>query len=118
LVTQHESCAGLIFDVGTVGDEVEILGDCSGIGGRLAGYRNRLRGTVGVDDVEIVCSMRRTDERRAAVSFTTATAPVPYASSGLRNHFRRSRLAFLSDAENTTCMISSSGSVEWRARHD
>ncbi len=52
------------------------------------------------------------DENGAAVQLN-ATAPVPYASSSLRNPFPPiADYAFLSDCENT-CLISSSGSVEW-----
>ncbi|MDT7731273.1 MAG: alpha,alpha-trehalase, partial [Mycobacterium sp.] len=52
------------------------------------------------------------DANGAAVQ-PDATAPVPYASSGLRNPFPPiADYAFLSDCENT-CLISSSGSVEW-----
>ena len=52
------------------------------------------------------------DENGAAVQLTV-TAPVPYASSSLRNPFPPiADYAFLSDCENT-CLISSSGSVEW-----
>ena len=53
------------------------------------------------------------DENGAAVQLN-ATAPVPYVSSGsLRNPFPPiADYAFLSDCENT-CLISSSGSVEW-----
>ena len=52
------------------------------------------------------------DESGAAVQLNE-TAPVPYASSSLRNPFPPiADYAFLSDCENT-CLISSSGSVEW-----
>ena len=52
------------------------------------------------------------DENGAAVQLN-ATAPAPYASSSLRNPFPPiADYAFLSDCENT-CLISSSGSVEW-----
>ena len=52
------------------------------------------------------------DENGAAVQLN-ATAPVPYVSSSLRNPFPPiADYAFLSDCENT-CLISSSGSVEW-----
>ena len=52
------------------------------------------------------------DENGAAVQLN-ATAPVPDASSSLRNPFPPiADYAFLSDCENT-CLISSSGSVEW-----
>ena len=52
------------------------------------------------------------DENGAAVQLN-ATAPVPYASSSLRNPFPPiADYAFLSDCENN-CLISSSGSVEW-----
>ena len=52
------------------------------------------------------------DESGAAVQLNE-TAPVPYATSGLRNPFPPiADYAFLSDCENT-CLISSSGSVEW-----
>ena len=51
------------------------------------------------------CSRRPADENGAA--------PVPDASSSLRNPFPPiADYAFLSDCENT-CLISSSGSVEW-----
>ena len=52
------------------------------------------------------------DENGAAVQLNE-TGPVPYAPSGLRNPFPPiADYAFLSDCENT-CLISSSGSVEW-----
>ena len=52
------------------------------------------------------------DENGASVQLN-ATAPVPYVSSSLRNPFPPiADYAFLSDCENT-CLISSSGSVEW-----
>ena len=66
-----------------------------------------------VDDVEMVLQHATpADENGAAVQLNE-TAPVPYASSGLRNPFPPiADYAFLSDCENT-CLISSSGSVEW-----
>ena len=65
------------------------------------------------DDVGMVLQHTTpADENGAAVQLN-ATAPVPHASSGLRNPFPPiADYAFLSDCENT-CLISSSGSVEW-----
>ena len=52
------------------------------------------------------------DDSGSAVQLDETT-PVPYASSSLRNPFPSiADYAFLSDCENT-CLISSSGSVEW-----
>ena len=59
------------------------------------------------------CSMRRPPTRTAPPSSSTRPLTVPYASNSLRNPFPPiADYAFLSDCENS-CLISSSGSVEW-----
>ena len=60
------------------------------------------------------CNTMNRPARRPGPAPFTVTAPVPYAPSGsLRNPFPPiADYAFLSDCE-TTCLISSAGSVEW-----
>src|SRR6476620_3362895 len=70
-----------------------------------------------VDDVRMVLQHTEASDGSSKAEFETpltVTAPVPYTSSGsLRNPFPPiADYAFLSDCE-TTCLISSAGSVEW-----
>ncbi len=70
-----------------------------------------------VDDVRMVLQDTEASDGSSKAEFEsplTVTAPVPYTSGGsLRNPFPPiADYAFLSDCE-TTCLISSAGSVEW-----
>ena len=78
-----------------------------------AGRHEWTPGRSGADDVRMVLQQTESADEADAVPFSV-TAPVPYAPSGsLRNPFPPiADYAFLSDCE-TTCLISSAGSVEW-----
>ncbi len=78
-----------------------------------AGRHEWTPGRSGADDVRMVLQQTESADEADAAPFSV-TAPVPYAPSGsLRNPFPPiADYAFLSDCE-TTCLISSAGSVEW-----
>jgi alpha,alpha-trehalase len=65
------------------------------------------------DDGQMVLPLTKPADANGAAIVLNATAPLPYESAGLRNPFPPiADYGFLSDCENT-CLISSSGSVEW-----
>jgi GH15 family glucan-1,4-alpha-glucosidase len=65
------------------------------------------------DDWQMVLPLTKPADANGTAVVLNATAPLPYESAGLRNPFPPiADYGFLSDCENT-CLISSSGSVEW-----